>query len=260
MKFSEHFDRHGVVHLWWTIGVLVCVVIALLSMKLGTENSIKDVLNFALALASLLLALVAIIQALISGGEFNRALGGVATAVAEIRHPAQQLAEAAFVIGRYSENIGTHASEIRERTTRLLAQSELVPESSVKSERSYSAEDVLPLLSPMACLALFLCLRSYESGRPVPSTALKDSNSTYWVWGYINALSNLSLIGIVRDGDYAYVRDLGPFSWVGERRQQIQGTASLLADESPLKFFSEIEEHFAPPAGGPAETESGNSK
>lgn len=247
MKISEHLQKHGVVHLWWTIGVLIAVVLGLLSMKLGTDDSIKDVLNFALALASLMLAMVAIVQALIAGGDLSRTMSGVTAAVAEIRQPAQQLAEAAFVIGNYSENIGLHALEIREGTSRLLARTETVPESSVSDNPSYSAAEMLPQLSPMAALALYLCLRSFETGRPIPSYAFKEMPTTFWVWGYINALSNLSLIGIERDEQHAFVRDLGPFAWVANYRSQLQGNAVLIADVPPAKYFADIDALFAGP-------------
>jgi hypothetical protein len=65
------------VHMGWTIGVLVAVIIGLLSKDLGTVTGIKDILSFALSFASLILALIAIFQSILSSGSFDRLMSSL---------------------------------------------------------------------------------------------------------------------------------------------------------------------------------------
>lgn len=243
MAFATHWRRHGRVHLGWTIAVLAGLVIGLASLKLGTDDSVKDILNFAVALASLVLALLAIIQALLAGGELTSAVNAVEDSVAGLREPTSQLTAAAAIISGHSEHIGLSASSIQNITEQLLAQRS-APESSVSSTPAFSANDIIPRLTASGAFALYVCLRSFETQKPIPSQMAELDGVNGWLWGYINALANLSLIGISRPAGQAVITDLGPFSWLGEHRQQLRAMQASLSSSTPTEMLRQVDELF----------------
>lgn len=238
----EHFKQHAVVHLSWTIGALVAIVILLATLRLGSDDSVKDILNFSVALASLVLAVVAIVQALVSGGALTDAVSNVNSALVGIQRPAAQLEDAATVIRRYSENIGLHATDLKEMMGNYALPA--VEGSTVNLGRTYSAEEVLPNLNESARLAFYVVLRSFETGKPVSFESIGDEAHPMWSYGFVIALISLSLIGSESRIDGFAITDLGPFAWLPERRGEL--TVSVHADGSAflLSMIAAVERHY----------------
>lgn len=110
---KQHWRVHAIVHLTWIILILAALLIGLLSARLSDVDGLKDILNFALALSSLTLAALAIVQAIVSQGSQSDTLSEVHRAISSVSGPADKIAYAAELITSYSQHIGVHAQAIQ---------------------------------------------------------------------------------------------------------------------------------------------------
>lgn len=67
-------------HLGWTVAVLLAVIVVLVTVKWGSHPALADRLNFAAAVASLILAVLAIIYAYISNDSISTSAGQLRSA------------------------------------------------------------------------------------------------------------------------------------------------------------------------------------
>jgi len=79
------------INLLWIIGDLVLVVIVILAVKWSSITDLAATLNFALGLASLLLAIVAIVYGFISNNALSGVVGKIETAATGINDTARNL-------------------------------------------------------------------------------------------------------------------------------------------------------------------------
>lgn len=88
-------DQRWRIHTGWVIADLLLVIIVLLTVDLGDQAQLADRLMFALALASLVLALVAIIYTFFRHSNLTQTIGRLTTASTEISSSAEQVQAAA---------------------------------------------------------------------------------------------------------------------------------------------------------------------
>lgn len=103
----------------WIISVLLGIIVAILSIKIGTSDPIKDILNTGLALVSVVLAVVAIFQTIVSGYGLNQIKADINAKVSELREPAQKIVDAAAILGAQSEKIDSRAGAMQDIFTTL---------------------------------------------------------------------------------------------------------------------------------------------
>lgn len=244
-----HMRSHGVVHLVWLVVILVGIIIGLSSVKLGTDSSVKDILNFAVALSSLLLALVAIVQAVVSSGSMSDTIGEVHRAVASISDPAEKLNQAANVIATHSQNVDDSSKKISAVLDKMHQDEvhHVRPFTEARKE-TFSAEMLIDA-SMLTLVSLYVVLNSYERKMPyrnfVPDLgdrARTDEVSNF-VGGFVNALIDGFVVGSKSiDGAYA-ITDLGELSWLAQNRTGLLILQSKFGtQESLTSVISAIDE------------------
>jgi hypothetical protein len=122
------------INLLWIIGDLVLVVIVILAVKWSSITDLAATLNFALGLASLLLAIVAIVYGFISNNALSGVVGKIETAATGINDTARNLP--ARLTG-----IEKNTSEMRE----MLAASQAQPQQQSSPQTQLSPALAQPL-------------------------------------------------------------------------------------------------------------------
>ncbi|MEH3061483.1 MAG: hypothetical protein PGN33_01470 [Methylobacterium radiotolerans] len=261
MNFQRSWNNHIFVHLGWIIALLIISIIGLLSSQLGTNNNVKDILNFAVSLTSLFLAAFAIVQSLLAGTALPDAVSEVRRAIAEVKIPADRLSAAADIIENHAgkmsqqaENIGDIANQFASR--QLLFNSSASEDKEVGFDISKEALEAAP---SVFLLGLHLMLKSYETKSIYVDHSITSSNQdTMNIVGCISALLALGII----DTDYSgpsefYVSDIGKFSWLLTERNWIfqTGQKSPMNSDWFVKRYLEIDAFYAPKMLGTASTE-----
>lgn len=86
----DHFRKHGIIHLLWII-VLLVISLAALVVRSPGSGSIISLVSFASAIASLVLAMVAIFYAIVSNQSFSEAASNLSNSARDVLHAASGL-------------------------------------------------------------------------------------------------------------------------------------------------------------------------
>jgi hypothetical protein len=87
-------------HLFWIIGVLTIIIIVLLSVNWNSVKDLAGILNFALGLTSLVLAIVAIIYGFVANNAFAGTVSRIETAASDISLVVKEIPDLLKVIDR----------------------------------------------------------------------------------------------------------------------------------------------------------------
>lgn len=217
-----HMKRHGVVHLVWLVVILVGILICLLSVKLGTDNSVKDILNFAVALSSMLLALVAIVQAIVASGSMGDTIAEVHRAVSSISVPASRIENAAKLLEEHSTRVQVSSSQINDSIVALRETGFGGDKSATKARQDNFTPDIMQGAAPATKLTLYVVLRSYEEKLPysdcIPSEDDETDSLEYYIRGIVVALTIGGVVGSRVEDDKRIIDDLGDLAWLKEHR------------------------------------------
>jgi len=160
------------IHMWWTIAILVVLVIVTLTVKLGGVEGLLERLSFAVTVASLVLATVAIALALFSGYSFSRNVDELNKSSGEITGSAGKLTEATGTLAQKIEAMPEQVGGVvDERVESALTQLLGDRGGDEASETSFHAETLKEHLlnrSPIAGIHTMLFLAyAHEAERTV---------------------------------------------------------------------------------------------
>jgi hypothetical protein len=217
MAITDHFRKHGVVHLCWAIGVLTAIIIVLLSGRLGTNNSVKDILAFAVSLTSLVLALIAIIQALVSSGSLSEISTSIRSSIDRINEPVTEISEAARLLNSYSERIDARTQSLEKRLTTIDQQEtiKIVPGSQADDKSRF-----LKTATRGVYAAVYACLRSFETGKAInPLDAFSGTTTQRYIQGCLATFRATELMVIKKVDNAFQVTSLKSFDWLSKDRK-----------------------------------------
>jgi hypothetical protein len=233
---KEHFKVHGTIHLFWTIGILTAIIIALLSGKFAANDNVKDMLSFAVALASLLLALIAIIQALLTSSTLGDTFSSINRALNNIREPASEIIEAAKLLNARSENIETQAVEIGRRLAETLSEQDAPPIPPMHTEGPFP-EGLLTSMPAGGRLALYVAAKANEKNRSFKVRDIfSDSRMAFFVVGFLMALDVYSILPGAREK----IQNLGRMPWLSKHFSKLKASASVKMQG----YYTEVDTYF----------------
>ena len=153
----------GWVHFWYVVGILAAVIVGLLTLKLATHAAIVKYVSFALTLASILLAVVAIFYAITSNASLVQSISNVVQATGEIRGSASSMARVARALDskfqRVSEKLDATHSMVAGLSNPGLRPSD-------RSDEAASAFDFARFIggsSPVGKLSVYAAAVAFES-------------------------------------------------------------------------------------------------
>ena len=173
---------------------------------------------------TLVLALVAIIQALVSSAGLSEAFGSVLSAAEELKNPAREILEAAKLLSVRSQTIETHASELGRLAAALTNKEEDITAASQQKPRQGPIEpSFLKRLSKGGKIALYVASKANETDRPFVSYEIfQDKRMAFFVTGFLGALDALGIISLVTNKDGGdKVESLGQLSWLPQHTYEL---------------------------------------
>jgi hypothetical protein len=88
------------IHAFYILAILVSIIVILVTIKWSDIPNLAEKLSFALTLASLILAVFAIVYAVYSNTSFSQAVSTLHTVATEVSHTAKQISAAANELDR----------------------------------------------------------------------------------------------------------------------------------------------------------------
>lgn len=245
-RLALHIRQYGVIHLLWLVFILASIIIALASVKLGTDGSVKDILNFAVALSSLLLALVAIVQAIVSNGAMGDTIAEVHRAVASVSSPAERIENAARILEEHSTRVQDSSSEIRASIV-ALRDGGLKAEQAASSVQKDTFNPSMLVGVPAATkLGYYIFLRSFETKIPyrdlIPVENPDSEEINFYIRGMMSCLSAGGVIGTEERDDKLVVNDLGEIAWLIEKRADLLVASDADIQPALMRMTAQVEE------------------
>lgn len=225
-KKKDYPIRH--IHKNYLIGILVGVVILISTRSLAGSQELSSLLSFGLSLTSLILGLIAIFQALISSGQFDRvvdriskATSGTNSAAEEVKLAANRVKDATELLQEKIISLSTDVGYIRDVVGTIPPENKGVAELTENSQSIDPKKDVLGVTSDDQnvvdyranilasgssglILALYGLCKAENADRSFNiDTFFRNPDHRNHVMGSLSALQALGLI-VFRKHDYVY--------------------------------------------------------
>lgn len=208
-------------NLYWIIGILAVLLIGSLSISWATVRELPNIVSIALGLSSLILAIIAIVQAVTSGTHTDATLGAVRAAADEVRTVSVIATEATRQLAdriRIVETIPSALEEMRgslalmsvsNRAQPVSSESEFVLQSEGVDYRM-SFDEMYAKGARVTTLAMYVLLKAYRSGKPFDAASIfSNTHLGYLVSGAILSIRMVGLVPVQGEAEQHVVTDLG---------------------------------------------------
>lgn len=196
----------------YAIGILVAVIIGLLSGNLGSVAGLSEKLNFAVGLASLILAIIAIVGSLIAAGDNTRTLvrigdaaGAVSAAVDQLKMVSGKLASDTEIVATIPAHLKTLDDRVSEATGKIGSGAGPAP-STPSSPPDFSKTNAVSGNTWGGALCLYICCRAIETKKSFSASDVSGGNleRTKFLDGYISSLWYFKTLEMTRSKDGVY--------------------------------------------------------
>jgi hypothetical protein len=185
-----------IVHYRYMLGITIALLIVVLSVKWRSIPEIASLLSFALTFSSLVLAIIAIIQALLSNSAFARIIGSVTSSLDQVKIADIQQASTQLV--SHTEAIPSALGEMSQRLDQALNRpSTAGPIEAGEAEQPIPAihadtpaiEATAPIIQRNThgtLIAYYICILSYEREQAAnPREIFVNTSTGFYVQGCI---------------------------------------------------------------------------
>lgn len=209
------------VNLLWTIGCLLICLIISVSVGWSKVPELVNIISVALSLSSLLLAIIAIVQSLISNDGLSGSISDIGRAANNILSTSSDLDKTMELFNSKVEQIYTMPKTLEDVKTTLNAMSlKTNPESTSinkpKHEIIQRIDDIETIYkdgTKGGTMALYAALKSFETGKKFEYTDIFDDSIGMYGDGYLGALKSSGILRASRDDDGKFsIDDIQPFS------------------------------------------------
>jgi ABC-type multidrug transport system fused ATPase/permease subunit len=205
------------IHFVYIIGILLCLLIAAVSIRIVDVKDVSEKLSFALTFASLLLAFFAIVQASHSTASMSQTFGALSGTAERIESASRQIFATSTSLEHAVENIPQGLERVAEQVDQT--RSEMMSAFRTSSPEINRNGEVTTDVDPSQVLkrstigvvaALYAASQSFANGRPLELQNV--SPNAAFGEGALAALRAVGLIDFkIRDGHVADLSTLGPF-------------------------------------------------
>jgi hypothetical protein len=205
------------IHYRYTIGILVGLMIILLTIKWTELESVANYISFAATVASLLLAVVAIIYSFLSNNSFSSSVSKIEIAADTVRAETEKLND---TIKSFDDVIRQIPDSIKNVESRLHETNEAIKASSQSTgasapEKDWSPKNIQYFIDSSSWYGLksmLICKMSYTGKRTFNLFNVCESAKTLsfdYAYGYIVAATSA---GILKHGAEGHVLEVTYFS------------------------------------------------
>lgn len=182
------------IHAAYIIGILLAIIVLLASVRFGNIQGLADRLSFALTLASLLLAVLAIAYNVVTNTSFSRTISTLEGASRDIARISNSVSEAAKDLSTKVEVIPSKLESMEGKVSEMTLLMKQVPEKQTQIppdiNESNAMEKVVNYFikyqHPGALIVLYLCSLSLAKKKPFnPMDFTKESGFKFLSASYI---------------------------------------------------------------------------
>ncbi len=166
-------------------------------------------------------ALVAIIQAIVSSGSLAQISGSIFSALGQIKEPVKEISSAAALLNSYSERIDARTAQIERHLTNINAQEG--PQAVADGRKKDKLDELFQRTTKGATAGYYACLRSFETGKAFdPILAFPGSATQRYVQGVVAGLKSTNIMSIEKVGNGFRVTDLKDMKFLAEEGQTLK--------------------------------------
>ena len=215
--------ENSIIHYRYALAFSIFVTIEILTGWWYKTPDMVQILGFGLSLSSLVLAIIAIIQAIVSGASLSHIIGSISTSVDEVRSATKAIGDVSSQLMQHAAAIPTALSEVSQRIDRLLNASpsaaQVIAEIAAAPERGHPAEmgaeanpaaytlDLLNRATFGGKISYYLCAVAREHEKhfdPIKVFAARPGQIGTYAQGFVAALRSASVMEIGLDDGHLY--------------------------------------------------------
>jgi hypothetical protein len=201
------------IHLRYAIGILTALLIGSLSVQWNHVSGLADIVSFGLSFASLILALIAIFQALNSSTSFTTVVSSLERSASDIRESASAIQSTADQVISTTESHTSVLSDVRETLINKLTTVETNDKQSDRLSDRPTLSKGITKNTFGGHLSTYIVARAATSSKPVTGNLIFTAKNRLfgnYFEGYAAAALFLNLIkGHVDEKGRYLITDLG---------------------------------------------------
>lgn len=161
----------GIIHYRYATAIVTALLVGALAVKWYDIPHLAELLSFGLTLSSLILAIIAIIQALVSSTAFSGTVATITSSIEQVRAAATQIGQASSQLLLHAETIPSALSQMAQHLDQALnKQSAALPSRAGSalgptSPTSAATADLLSRASNGTIMAYYFCVLSHERSK-----------------------------------------------------------------------------------------------
>jgi hypothetical protein len=155
--------KNSDIHLRYAVGILLFLLTCSLAVNWSKIAGLSDIISLALSFASLVLAIIAIFQALFSGSNLTSSLAKIEEASSNIVKGSQSLLEKADAFPSGIAPLEAKMVEVAGLVSALNVQQKT--ESKVGRQKLEASKDIVPFATAGGNLALYMAVKAAGTGR-----------------------------------------------------------------------------------------------
>lgn len=217
----EGRSKFVILNLCWSIGCLTAIIIAITSAKFAKSPEMVNIISVALSLVSLIMAIIAIFQTLISSGALSNSIFEINSAASNILSSRKDLVEFSESINRKFDKIVDMPDKlegVRYQLDELNSKSKLSPTPEIAPAEpptpsdDFDTEAAYKRTTRGTVVALYAAMRAKNSGVKFECSEIFEAKLGGYYDGVIAGLKLSGIATITQDGTKFVIHDLGPFS------------------------------------------------
>lgn len=250
------------IHALYVFGILTTVIIALTTSKWGDNPKLVEYVNFFATLASLVLAILAIVYAYFSNfavfqsiGEIKSASGAISTTARDVSDAAAELKDRIEMIPKKIDSINVRFDEIKSlmRVPQTNTPLDATDQKKKPLDLADSIANFFERISVTGFASVYCFYLAYENKKTVDLADAFNEFDRDYAWGIMMALDALEVISVSHSEGGWSVTEMPP-QWIGPLTTSFRDTYSeVLGDSESMRTALEekmkrIRDYFQPAA------------
>lgn len=203
--------KNATIHFTYIIAILIAII-SILLWRLPNGNSLSAYIAFAASIASLILAVVAIFQSIISSDAFGKAIFQIQTSAEKIVEETSRLGKASLSLGEEAESALRRLSEIPEQIQSLKGEisdkfEKIIPKSSSEDGQLFIANDVIGGKTYAFAISIYIISLSHLKNKYVVMDDLFESEDLSYIRQYATGVISTMKYFNVCGADIEGIRD-----------------------------------------------------
>lgn len=238
-------EKHVKVNLAWTFGLLLTIIVGLAAIRIPNPSRLADLVSFAAAIASLILAAFAIAQGVMSSSDAEsskiQAAEFNARTTTMLDLLIRQMPEISREIQRVGDRVTSNSTQFENQQPSISANGGAQDVKEPPDPQILSLEDTAKQIIVGASFAGRLAIEaaclSFEKKKPIKLSLLKEPGIRWYVVAYLVALGSVNW---VRQEDLVFDESDAPseiyVTWVHEKLVSTMPDIAALLDEAMTRY------------------------